>query len=146
MRFQLAWQWGRRAPRLGAGSAQGRIGLQGVDIGEIGPSLGLEQQRRAQQLVEGMDDAEFMANDMAADAVERCLQRITEAARKLDSQYDAQYPELALHNLRQFGSVLRHDYDVIAAGSLWTFIQETLPDLLRMAENEIARLDGEGGP
>jgi len=96
--------------------------------------------------IDGMDYGEFTENDMAIDAVERCLQRITEAARKLDSQYDEQYPELALHNLRQFGSVLRHDYDVIAAASLWTFIQETLPSLLRMAENEIARLDGETGP
>ena len=54
----------------------------------------------------------FSHDRMVVDAVERCLERIAEAARKLGHTFDTAMPEdVDLHALRQFGSVLRHDYD-----------------------------------
>ncbi len=65
----------------------------------------------------------FSDNRMAVDAVERCLERIAEAARKLGHQFDSAMPEdVDLHAVRQFGSVLRHDYDTVDTSIIWNVI------------------------
>lgn len=96
---------------------------------------------RIRRHVQGMDDAAFKANDMAVDAVERCYERIAEAARKLGGQYDAAYPDLQLESLRQFGSILRHDYDGIEPRRLWAYTKERLDSLEAMARTELAKLE-----
>ncbi len=72
----------------------------------------------------------FSDNRMAVDAVERCLERIAEAARKLGHQFDSAMPEdVDLHAVRQFGSVLRHDYDTVDTSIIWNVIEKELPKL-----------------
>ncbi|MBT7285566.1 MAG: hypothetical protein HN834_08910 [Rhodospirillaceae bacterium] len=53
-----------------------------------------------------MEMADFLRDQITIDAVERCMQRITEAARILGDQFDLDYPDLNLPELRKFGSVL----------------------------------------
>ena len=91
--------------------------------------------------VAGMDRQTFLADHKTLDAVERCLERIAEAARRIGDRFDARHPQLELGNLRRFGSVLRHDYESILPGSLWVYIHEDVPAIRRMAETEIARID-----
>ncbi len=72
----------------------------------------------------------FSDNRMAVDAVERCLERIAEAARKLGDQFDAAVPDdVDLHAVRQFGSVLRHDYDAVDTDIIWNVLIKKLPKL-----------------
>ncbi|MDP6831662.1 MAG: DUF86 domain-containing protein [Alphaproteobacteria bacterium] len=85
--------------------------------------------------------ADFLRDQKTIDAVERCMQRISEAARRLGSGYDAIYPELELPALRKFGSVLRHDYDEILPALIWGFIGDLLPGLEAMARAELAKLE-----
>lgn len=95
---------------------------------------------RIRRHVEGMDEAAFLADAKAQDAVERCVERIAEAARKLGDTFDAAYPGLDLPALRQLGSVLRHDYDSIQPVLLWGFAAKRLGPLETMAEKELAKL------
>jgi uncharacterized protein with HEPN domain len=75
-------------------------------------------------------DKTFSNNRMAVDAVERCLERIAEAARKLGHQFDSSMPDdVDLHAIRQFGSVLRHDYDTVDTGIIWNVVEKELPNL-----------------
>jgi len=72
----------------------------------------------------------FSGNRMAVDAVERCLERIAEAARKLGDQFDSAVPDdVDLHSVRQFGSVLRHDYDTLDTSIIWNAVENELPKL-----------------
>jgi uncharacterized protein with HEPN domain len=77
----------------------------------------------------------FSENRMAVDAVERCLERIAEAARKLGHQFDSIMPDnVDLHAVRQFGSVLRHDYDTVDTGIIWNVVETELPKLKTVFE------------
>jgi uncharacterized protein with HEPN domain len=62
---------------------------------------------------------EFARDEKAQDAVERCLQRISEAARKIGDAFDEKYPEIEFVKLRQMGSILRHDYDEVSVELIW---------------------------
>jgi uncharacterized protein with HEPN domain len=84
--------------------------------------------------------AAFEADRRTVDAVERCLERIAEAARKLGEQYDDRYPHLDLPQLRQLGSKLRHDYDELSPRRIWAFLRR-LDDLEAFAKAEIAKLE-----
>jgi uncharacterized protein with HEPN domain len=79
---------------------------------------------------DGLSEESFSSNRMVIDAVERCLERIAEAARKLGDQFDSAVPnEIDLHAIRQFGSVLRHDYDAVDTKILWNVVAIELPKL-----------------
>lgn len=96
----------------------------------------LDNIERIERHVRGTGESEFLGSELLIDGVERCLERIAEAARKIGDRLDQRYADLNLHRLRQFGSVLRDDYDSIRPGLLWDFIQNELPKLLTMARTE----------
>jgi uncharacterized protein with HEPN domain len=83
---------------------------------------------------------QFRQDRMRIDAVERCLQRITEAVIRIGP--DAMrtvMPDLPVEQVRGLGNVLRHAYDTLAEGVIWSTIQNDLPPLRRACEEELAR-------
>jgi len=83
-----------------------------------------------EEYTDGLSAETFSGNRMAVDAVERCLERIAEAARKLGNQFDSAVPgDVDLHSVRQFGSVLRHDYDTLDTSIIWKVVENELPKL-----------------
>ncbi len=95
----------------------------------------LENIGSIEDYTQGLTRDTFADHAMAVDAVERCLERIAEAARKLGDRFDAQAaPDVDLHDVRQFGSVLRHDYDVLDSGVLWNVVVGDLPKLKTLFE------------
>jgi uncharacterized protein with HEPN domain len=85
----------------------------------------------------GMTKQAFIADPKTRDAVERCLQRITEAARRIGDRLDEAHPNLELHKLRQFGSILRHDYDAIDPDLVWAAVTRRLDDLEAACRREL---------
>ena len=80
--------------------------------------------------VEGINLSEFSSNRMRVDAVERCLQRLTEAAIKVGEDGMGQVaPAVPFHVLRGFGNVLRHDYDGVDDQLIFDTIANDLPGL-----------------
>ena len=100
----------------------------------------IENVERIRSYVKGMDEQAFLGDQKTRDAVERCMERIAEAARKLGDGYDGAYAELSLRDLRRFGSVLRHDYDQLIAPQMWRYIANQLDPLEAMARAELAKL------
>lgn len=103
----------------------------------------LENAERIRAHLAGVDAAMFLASPLLRDAVERCLERIAEAARKLGDAYDNEFPDVGLRELRHFGSVLRHDYDAIHPQLIWGFVERRLGPLEAMAKAALARLPDE---
>lgn len=103
----------------------------------------LENIRRIRSYTKGMDETGFLKDAKTIDAVERCFERIAEAARRLGDRFDADYPALDLPALRGFGSVLRHDYDSVQPALLWGFVRDRLDPLEAMARIELERLSAD---
>lgn len=96
---------------------------------------------RVERHVVGMSREAYFADEKTIDAVERCLQRISEAAYKLGPYLDDLYPEAPWKQARGIGNILRHKYDEIAEDLIWTSIEDDVPRLRRSALAEIERLN-----
>lgn len=91
--------------------------------------------------IAGLDEAAFVADRKTRDAVERCLQRITEAAMKLDEQATELIPGYPWKKFRGLGNRLRHDYDAIELPQIWRIVTLQLPSLVRDCREALARLE-----
>jgi uncharacterized protein with HEPN domain len=87
---------------------------------------------RLQEHVVGMDFAAFQRDAKTIDAVERCLQRITEAVIKIGPERMSSIsPTTSADAVRGMGNALRHDYDSIDLEIIWRTVEDSLP-LLKM--------------
>lgn len=86
---------------------------------------------RIMEYLDGIDAEDFGDDRKTVDAVERCLQRITEAVIKIgeDRMLDIA-PTMPMHAIRGLGNVLRHEYDLIDYEIIWYTVTDQLP-LLR---------------
>ena len=85
---------------------------------------------RIESHVAGMDFAAFAADPKTIEAVERCLQRLTEAAIKIGPERMARIsPRTPVEAVRGLGNLLRHDYDGADRGTIWRKIIPSLPEL-----------------
>ena len=95
---------------------------------------------RIERYTEGMDGDVFCEGGMIPDAVERCFERICEAAKKLGPLAEEMCPEIRWHGIRGFGNFLRHEYDAIELDLLWIMVERDLPSLRQAVESALDRL------
>ncbi len=67
----------------------------------------------------GMDLAAYAADPKTEAAVERCLQRISEAGTKLGGVAEELCPVIPWPRVRALGNLLRHEYDGIDVVRVW---------------------------
>jgi uncharacterized protein with HEPN domain len=85
---------------------------------------------RIESHVAGMEFDAFAADTKTVDAVERCLQRITEAVIKIGPERMAAIsPRTPVEAVRGLGNLLRHDYDGVDLDTIWRTVRESLPEL-----------------
>ena len=90
----------------------------------------IENIDRIESYMIGLDRQSFAKDLRTIDAVERCLQRITEAVVKIGPERMAQIsPQTPVDAVRGLGNVLRHDYDQVDLGVIYLTIRESLPEL-----------------
>lgn len=80
-----------------------------------------------QRYTRGMQQGKFVANNLVVDAVERCLSRISEAARKLGVSAEDLAPGQPWAKIRGLGNLLRHEYDTIRWPVLWEIVTAICP-------------------
>lgn len=90
---------------------------------------------------DSMDAAAFEADRKTYDAVERCFERISEAAAKLGDMALYLMPDQPWQKIRAFGNVLRHEYDIIREDRLFEIVKNDLPGLCAAAEEALRRSD-----
>ncbi|MGF6310629.1 uncharacterized protein with HEPN domain [Bradyrhizobium sp. i1.8.4] len=89
---------------------------------------------------EGFDRQTFGADIRSIYAVTRCLEIISEASRRLPASLKARHPDIAWKQMAGAGNVYRHDYEDVAAQFVWDTVEQALPPLRAVVEQEIARL------
>ena len=100
----------------------------------------VENAEAIDEYVAGLDRAAFEGDRRTRDAVERCLQRICEAAHRLGERAEALLPGHPRHKVRGMGNQLRHAYDRISRDVVWTTVREELPPLAADARRVRDRL------
>lgn len=100
----------------------------------------IENARDIAEFTGGMDFAAFVNDRKTIAAVERCLQRISEAATKLGDFAVLVMPEQDWRNIRGLGNHLRHAYDRISIDDIWEIVQNRVPRLACACEAALARM------
>jgi uncharacterized protein with HEPN domain len=96
--------------------------------------------RLAREFVAGLSLEAFKADRRTFYAVTRCLEIVSEAARRLPPTIRDRHPELPWRAIMGVGNVYRHDYDNVAEEFVWRTVQHSLEPLLTVIEGEIAGL------
>lgn len=88
--------------------------------------------------VERLDFTTFAKDRLRIDAVERCLQRITEAAIRVgpDRLHEIA-PAVPLNEVRGLGNMLRHEYDKLDLRTIWSTVRDDLPGLRAACEQAL---------
>jgi len=89
----------------------------------------LDNIERVRSYVGAMDRTEFEQDGRTRDAVERCLERICEAAFRLGDRAAELVPGQPWHDIRGMGNRLRHAYDRLSLPVIWHAIHGELPGL-----------------
>jgi uncharacterized protein with HEPN domain len=100
----------------------------------------IENGQAIARYTEGMDGTTFEENALVSDAVERCLERISEAVAKLGDQAAVLLPTQPWHKIRAFGNILRHEYDEVIKDRLWEIVENDLPSLVEASKAALRRL------
>src|ERR1700722_552560 len=70
--------------------------------------------------------------------VERGIEIISEASRRLPAVMKARHPQIPWPKVAGIGNVLRHEYQDVAHDVLWHVVHENLPPLKTVCLDELA--------
>jgi uncharacterized protein with HEPN domain len=85
--------------------------------------------------------SEFVEDTKTYDAVERCLERISEASKKIGDVAEDLCPGVPWAQLRGLGNFLRHEYDRVDPDRVWLMVERDLPTLKIAVEAALLRLN-----
>jgi uncharacterized protein with HEPN domain len=102
----------------------------------------IENVERIEVYLDGLDYQAFERDGRTRDAVERCLERVCEAAHRLGEQAVTLMPEQPWSDIRGMGNRLRHAYDRIDLNVVWNTVRHRLPGLAADARHALAKLQG----
>ena len=88
--------------------------------------------------------ADFQSDRLLADAVERNIERLSEASRHLTDELKAGYPDIPWREIADIGNVLRHAYDRVAPERIWQIITDDLAHLGEAVEAMIDTFEKDG--
>jgi uncharacterized protein with HEPN domain len=87
------------------------------------PQIVLEQMLEAitdiDQITGGRSYRSYAADRTARRAVERCIEIVSEASRRLPPDLKERHPAIPWSKIAGIGNVLRHDYDVVNDATIW---------------------------
>src|SRR5262249_48873468 len=74
--------------------------------------------------LEGIALGDFLGDLDRRRIVERCLEIISEASRRLPEALKQRHPEIPWRKVAGIGNILRHDYEEIIPDALWKLAQD----------------------
>jgi uncharacterized protein with HEPN domain len=100
----------------------------------------VENAERMDGYIAGLDQTQFELNGLVRDAVERCLERICEAAHRLGTNAEVLVPGQPWGEIRGMGNRLRHGYDRVTSAVVWETARNRLPLLKAGASRALVQL------
>lgn len=87
-----------------------------------------------QEYTAGRTFDEYESDPLRIAAVERNIERLSEASRYIPDDLKARHPEIPWRQLADIGNVMRHAYDQIAAERIWQVVTDDLMPLKHVVE------------
>jgi uncharacterized protein with HEPN domain len=100
----------------------------------------VDASRLAIDATRDLDFAGYESNRLVQAAVERCIEVIGEAARRLSEDLKQRHPEIPWSKIVGQRNVLAHDYREIQQERIWRIVREELPRLVSQLEPELPAL------
>ena len=94
----------------------------------------IEDADRVASFIDGMSLADFLAHELTVFAVERLLQRITEATIQIDAADALRIGDIPFAKMRAFGNLLRHEYRDIDRNVVFDIARREVPLIRAAAE------------
>jgi uncharacterized protein with HEPN domain len=99
---------------------------------------------RCARVIDGMTKSDFMKNETAQLAAQKCIEAMGECANKilkLHPEFAAKNPELELLEVYQMRNRLAHGYESVNLTTVWNTSREDVPSLVNLAATALGRLD-----
>jgi uncharacterized protein with HEPN domain len=103
----------------------------------------IENADRIVDYLKGVDRAAFAGSGLVRDAVERCLERICEAAKRLGDHANTLMPDQPWGDISGMGNRLRHEYDRVNPEIIWNAVCGDIPGLVADARKALKKLTGD---
>jgi len=84
---------------------------------------------RIERYVTGLSRDAFVNDRLRRDAVERCIEIISEASRRVPEDLKARHPMIPWARIAAIGNVFRHEYDEVSPTLVWEVVSMHLPTL-----------------
>ena len=101
----------------------------------------LQEIGAARRLAARHDFDNFATDEVTVAAMERFVERISEASRRVDPALKLLEPAIPWANIAGIGNILRHDYDGVDLAILWNIATRELPVLEEAVRRRLAGLD-----
>ena len=84
---------------------------------------------KIQEFTRAMEEEDYLNSELVQSAVERKLEILGEAARRLSTEFQVQNTEIDWRNAIGLRNMIIHRYDQVEQERIWDIIQEILPEL-----------------
>ncbi len=101
----------------------------------------LDAAKRVAEFSKGLGLDVLLADERTRFAIERALEIVGEAARRVSKETAAQHPEIPWKGIIGFRNVLAHKYGAIDYRRLYTVVEDGVPALIVALENILATIE-----
>jgi uncharacterized protein with HEPN domain len=91
----------------------------------------------AERFAHGQTFEDLRDDLMRLYAVIRCLEIVSEASRRLSDELKARHPQMPWREMAAAGNFYRHNYEDVTPRRVWKTVQEDLPPLRTLIEQEL---------
>ena len=91
-----------------------------------------------ERFTSGKTEQDYNGDPLLSAAVERCLERISEASRSIPDDVKAKYPAVPWRQIADVGNRLRHNYDSVDDRRVWQIATLDVPALVHTIARIIA--------
>jgi uncharacterized protein with HEPN domain len=94
----------------------------------------LEAGRLIVRFIQEVDYEKFINDRLLQSAVERQLEIIGEAARRITAEFQQAHPEIPWKSLIGLRNILIHEYGEVRQDRIWLILKDHLPPLVKQLE------------
>ena len=84
---------------------------------------------RTIRILNGRDFDQYINDETSRLAIERCLEIVSEASRRIPGGLLERHPAIKWHAIRAIGNILRHEYGRVDDFVIWQTASVSMPEL-----------------